>query len=466
LTGRSRKLQITLENERVDDNVFGRDYEISRGLVQHNVYWGRNSNLFSTIRAFDRQGSNAFRSLTWNESVRINHTEDLTSLTSYRYYSQEADTKTTLHEGVFQLEHSLYNNLDSQFRLRGSSENSDFRDRDEFETGGRANYRKTFKFGTISAGLNAAYWLTDRVSEAGFAEIINENHIATFVIPIILEEQLVNQASIVVTAEDGFVYAEGLDYEVLRLGGTFTELRIFPSGRIIIGDLLLVSYQYELLPSAKYNSLSTGYDFSYTYRWIRLYLNNFKFEHRLESGFGLPEDQKNRAGGVELSWNFENTSIRFSAESRLRKHGGFEGRFITLNQSVGMSLSNQLGLNISGNQVFSENSGVVTPDPLKDLGSQLNENSADYYAFKAALNWYPFRNLTIVPSVGIWKREEKTSSLTSPDSDRLYYNADLRVSWLVRRLTVDFYYSHNASDIDGEDQVGDRVFFSIRRLFR
>ena len=131
-----------------------------------------------------------------------------------------------------------------------------------------------------------------------------------------------------------------------------------------------------------------------------------------------------------------------------------------------MSLSNQLGFNISGNQVFSENSGVVTPDPLLDPDLQLNKNSSDYYAFKATLNWYPLPNLTVLPSVGVWRREEKTSSLASLDSDRLYYNADLRVSWLVRRLTVDFFYSHNASDIDGEDQVGDRVMFSIRRVFR
>jgi hypothetical protein len=59
LIGRSSKLQLTLDSEKVDDKVFDRDYRINRAIVEHRLTWGHNSGLFSNIRVFDRHGFNA-----------------------------------------------------------------------------------------------------------------------------------------------------------------------------------------------------------------------------------------------------------------------------------------------------------------------------------------------------------------------------------------------------------------------
>lgn len=466
LTGRSSKLNLILDREIVDDKVFDRDYTINRALIDHNLQWGHNSRLFSSVRAFDRQGFNAYRQLNWDERLRINHTDNLTSHTSYHYFSQQAFADTTTHEGIFQLEHSLYENLESDIRLRGRSENSDTLDRHEYEIGGNSNYQKMFDFGLISIGLYGDYRWTDRVSEAGTGETINEKHLASFIDPIILEERLINNSRIIVTAEDGFVYTERVDYEVIRFGGVFTEIRIRPSGRITDEELLLISYLYEILPSARYTTLSTGFSFSYSYRWIRLFHNGYRYNNDLTSGFGAPPDQKQRTTGLELSWNFFNVVARFRAESRYRKHGGFESRETVMNETLGYSLSNLLSINFSGNQVFTKSKGTVSLDPLRSFESQQNNIFADFYAFDASLTWFARPNLTVIPSVGVWRRKEHNRSEFNRDVNRLYYNAELRVSWLVRKLTVDFYYNHNASDIDGTDQAGDRLFFSVRRVFR
>ena len=137
-----------------------------------------------------------------------------------------------------------------------------------------------------------------------------------------------------------------------------------------------------------------------------------------------------------------------------------------MNQTLGIPLSNQFSISISGNQVFTESEGVVTLDPLRPVELQFSESSADYYAFDATLTWFARRNLTVIPSLGIWSRKEQTKTEFTRNVDRLYYSAELRVSWLLRKLSMNFYFNHNASDIDGTDRVGDRVFFSVRRVFR
>ena len=304
------------------------------------------------------------------------------------------------------------------------------------------------------------------MSETGAAEVIDENHVASLLDPIILENQLVAQASIVVTAEDGFVYGENIDYEVRLFGGVFTRIRIIPTGRITAGDVLLVSYLYELLPSAKFNELSTGYNFSYNYRWIRLYHNAYRFDYRLISGYGLPEDQKNRQTGLELTWNFPNVLTRFSAETRFRQHGGLENKTVALNQTLSVFLSNVLSLNLTGNQIFSKSNGVVRLDPLIDQESQINEISTDLYGFDASLTWFARPNLTVIPTLGAWKQKERDSTEITRNFDRLHYKAELRVTWLVRKLTMDFFYNHNASDINGSNRLGNRLYFSVRRRFR
>jgi hypothetical protein len=466
INGRSSKLRLNLLHASVDENVGNRDYQLNRGDVGHSFSWGRGSRLSSNIQVHDRTGTNAFRQLNWRESMRIYHTADLESQTFYRYFSQERGIKSATHEGFFELTHHLYENLDSSARIWGRLEDSDTQDRNESQVDARTSYQKSFFFGSLTAGAYGNYRKTDRVSKAGLGEVVNEHHIARFVEPIILREQLIDASSVIVTAEDGFAYTEGIDYEILPVGGIYTELRVIPSGRIIEGQLLLVSYSYELLPSAEYDTLTAGYNISLTYRWIRFYHNRFQVNNDLVSGSGLPPDQEDRKSGIELSWNFDRAAVRLRSEARQRINGGFESNSAVFSQNLGFTFSRSLSLSLNGNQVFHRTKGVVSLDPLADPELQDTRTNGEYYSLNATLNWRPGRNLSVVPLLGAWKRVESATSEDRPDIDRLYYSAQLRVSWRLRQLAMDFLYDYNTSDIEGQIRDGNRLLFTVKRRFR
>ncbi len=481
LSATNSKLQLTLDSENVDENVQGNDYRLNRALFRHLITWGKGSSLRSLVTARDRKGFNASRLLNWSETARIQHTYNLSSVSRYDFNSQESEgldpldsSKNQEHRGTFRLEHSLYNNLTSNARMLARSRDSDLVEQTELEIGGGANYTKTFfsQLG-VSLFLSGDYRITDRVTEEGAADVINERHVASFIEPIILGQALVDVATIRVTAEDGFTYLEGFDYEVLPLGVLFTELRILPSGRINIGDRLLVSYQYDPFPSAEFNTLSTGYGLSVAWGWARLYHNSSRSDHKLKSGHIPPPDRRDDSTGVELDFRFEKWSARFRAESRYRQIGGYESDTLLFNQVLSILGSQKFNLSFSGNQVFNESSGSIFFDPRVDEDLLSNDIKSDYYALDAVLNWFPRSNMRISPQVGYWRRKEEVRSGNIRDSDRQYFSTGLRVSWFLRQLMLEFWYKRNTIDTSfaGDDvadtnKVDDRVLFSIRRQFR
>lgn len=466
ISGGSSKLKLSLSSEQVDDKVRDGDYDLDRAQLSHHLSWGRGSRLYSNLRGFERTGLNAFRQFDWSERLRIYHADDLQSQASFRYFTQESETDSETREGEYELQHSLYTNLESTARLWGRNEEGDLLNRDEYEGGLTSRYNKAFPFGLVVAGVYGNYRYTDREALSDLAEVLNEEHVARLVDPIILREQLIDPSTIRVTAEDGFPYEENLDYETFPLGGTYTELRILPTGRIQTGELLLVSYLYEPQPSAEYYSLSAGYNLSLNYRWLRFYHSAYSYRHDLISGTGLPPDQKNRATGIELTREREFSSMRFRFESRKRENGGFESETLALSQTFNFTLRRNLSLNITGNQVFNETRGLIVPDPTRPPELQDPRTSSDFYSLDSTLSWSPRHNLTLQPLLGIWKRLEKATQGGGNNVDRLYITAQIRVSWLVRALAMDLFYDYNNSDIDGTKRHGNRLMFTVRRKFR
>jgi hypothetical protein len=466
IKGGSSKLRLDLSSERVDDKVNDRDYDMNRASLLHYLRWGRGSRLSSSLRGYERTGQGGFRQFDWLERLSIYHTDNLDSQATYQYVSQSAETDSETQEGEWELRHRLYQNLESELRLWGRGEETDLIDRDEYEGGIRSRYNKQFPFGLVTAGVYGNYRFTDRESLSDLAEVIDERHTARYVDPIILGQQLVDESTIRVAAEDGFLYEENLDYEIFPVGGTYTELRIVPSGRIQPGDLLLVSYFYEPQPSAEYHTVSTGYNLSLNYRWLRFYHNSYANRYDLVSGNGLPPDQGNRATGVEVTLNREFSGMRFRMETRKLKNGGFESDTLALNQTLNFTLRRNLSLSLSGNQIFNETQGVVTQDPLQPPELQDPRTSSDFYSLDALLDWGPRPNLSVQPRLGVWKRLDEAAEGAGNNSDRLYMSAQVRVSWLVRALAIDFFYDYNTSDVDGTDRQGNRLMLTVRRRFR
>jgi len=481
ISANNSKLQLTLDSESVDENVQGNDYRLNRALFRHFIPWGKGSSLRSLVTVRDRTGFNASTLVNWSETAKIQHTESLLSTTQYEFSSQETQSlepddinKTKQHWGRFRLEHSLYNNLDSNVRMLARSRDSDQVEQTELEFGGGAIYHKTF-FSELDVSLNISgdYRMTDRVTEEGAADVVNEPHVASFIERIVLGQPLVDVATIRVTAEDGFTYLEGFDYEVLPLGDLFTELRIIPSGRISIGDRLLVSYQYDPFPSAEFDTLSTGYGLSLGYRWVNVYHNSSRSDHELKSGSIPPPDRRDDSTGILFDFRFEKWNAGFRAERRYRQIGGYESDSLQFNQVLSVLATQEFNFSFSANQVFNESSGNIFFDPRVDEDLQINDLSSDYYAVDAVLNWHPRSNMRISPQLGYWRRKEEVRSGNLRDSDREYVSAGLRVSWFLRQLMLELWYKRNTIDTSfaGDDiaptnKVDDRLLFSIRRQFR
>jgi hypothetical protein len=481
ISANNSKLKFTLDSENVDEKVQGNDYRLNRVLFRHFIPWGIGSSLRSLVTVRDRAGFNASTLINWSETAKIQHADNVMSTTQYEFNSQETqvpgadDTnKTKQHWGRFRLEHSLYDNLNSTARMQARYRDSDQVEQTELEFGGGAIYHKTF-FSELDVSLNLSgdYRFTDRVTQEGAADVVNEPHVASFTERIILGQPLVDVATIQVTAEDGFTYLEGFDYEVLPFGDLFTELRIIPSGRISIGDRLLVSYQYDPFPSAQFNTLSTGYGLSLGYKWASMYHNSSRSNHELRSGSVPPPDRRDDATGILLDFRFEKWSARFRAEQRYRQIGGFESDSLLFNQALSVMAGQKLNFSLSGSQVFNESKGSIFFDPRVDEDLQSNDLSSDYYSVDAVLNWNPRSNLRISPQLGYWSRKEEVRSGNLTDSDRQYVYAGLRVSWFLRQLLLELWYKRNTIDTSfaGDDiaptnKVDDRLLFSIRRQFR
>lgn len=467
INGRNRRLSFNLDRMAVDDTANEQQYDISNLNLNHNIRWGRSSYLQSMILINDRRGSLDSRIAQWNERLVLQHTDNLESRTSYRFYSQEANDDSDSHSGDFELSHSLYQNLNTSARVGAQSVKSSLQEQTRYNFGASANYNKSFFFGDINIGLSANYENVDRESKRGLGEIIDERHVAKLVDPITLRRQLVVQSTILVTAVDGFQYEAGIDYEVLTLGGVYTQIRIIPTGRISAGDLLLISYQYILQPSAEYDALFTAYDISFNYRWLRFYHQTSSNQFSLISGFGLPADQSQRSTGLEAAWDFGSGRLRLLVESSQRKNGGLTSNNLNLSQSLGITLRKNLGLNVSSSQIFNESDGFVFDNPLLDPDQRISTSKSDWFTLDAGLSWTPRPNVGVLPSLGVWKRvEDRNQNGVETNIDNLYYSARLRITWWFRKLAVDFYLDHNVIDETDIQKDRNRLFVSVKRRFR
>jgi hypothetical protein len=475
VTGRSSKMDISLEHLQVDDHLQGdlRDYEQNRANANHTFRWGRSSFLRTMLVYMDRSGSNSFENVTFSPTLELQHTDSVTSQTIYRYFNQKlADSSDdTTHDGSFILRHELYENLRSNVYVNGRRRTAEQFSQDEYAIGGQTNYRKNNLFGlSVGANLHLDLRVTDYDSDGGSQEVVDEPHIASYVNPIVLNQRFVDLGSIVVrSAFDGFIYSIGLDYEVRLFNGQFAEIRIIPNGEIADGEGLLISYAYELLPSTEFDTLSYGYSLSLGYKGFRLYHGASRSDNRqISEGFSyLPPDQRHINTGLEWSWFNPKWKVRLNLESSTRDIGDYTTDTLVFRQSLTWTSSPLLDMTLAGSQALTDSKGLTFFDPrMGDFELQNRELNIEMYIVEGSLNWRARNNLTVRPSVGAWKRiEENTPVGSNPDIDRLRYMAKLLVSWQIRKLYLDFRYSLNVADENGRDYMDNRVLITLRRKF-
>ncbi|MBL3599139.1 MAG: hypothetical protein JMN25_04630 [gamma proteobacterium endosymbiont of Lamellibrachia anaximandri] len=468
IKGRSSKMDLRLEHKSLDDLTNrDQDYEIDEANISHHLPWGNNSHLRSRFDYYDRTGFNANKRLTFDEFARIQHTSNLYSRTSYHYHSIKQNIKNVEHRGIFELNHQLYTNLNTKAHTNITSRNSDNIDEDKWLIGLDGKYNKQDLFGAnVTAGLGGSYQETDRVSNQGVVEVIDESHVVPLTGSVILNQRFILTSTIIVTDETGtLVYTEGSDYTVIPLAGDLTQLQAIPGGRIDTGDTLLVSYQAQPLPSQMFSTIRTNYNLGIDLGWMRFSHSDNISDDKLMSGAGesFLNDTRNTITDIEFRAELATIDTLVGAARRFTLAGGFESTTYTSRQVLswttgGNTSSRGIQWNLNATQSFTEQESLDT----------------DLYRIELSANWRPYARLSIHPILGAWKRYDTGDTINGGRRDDEFITAGVRGNWRYRELDLSFNYHHDRRTTSTYAQpagsttesIEDRLMFTLRRRFR
>jgi len=432
------------------------DYDLDQANVSHRLTWGRDSELWSRIDYFNRTGYLANERLTLDENARIRHTENTFSRLNYRYYSVVQNVETDNEFIKYEFNHEIYKNLTNNFNLNSNSLRSDNEKEDVLGAGIESRYRKQKFFGgSVNAGVGLDYWRTDRVSSGGLIDVIGESYVVPLNGALTLTYRLIVLSSIVVTNFDGsVVYIDGLDYTVNTLADNFTEILIIPGGQINTGDTIQVSYQYATSPSQEFSTTQTRYNLGFDLNWMRVSHSDRRSEDSPIAGADTSflNDTRFTLTDLEFRWELFSAEMLFAAERRFSKTGGTQSTTYTYQQRFSWKDNRKINWNLSLVESFTE-------QDIRD---------SELYSLDLWADWRPLGNMTVRPSLGVWKREDIGDQFDSTDE---FVTAGLSLNWNYRKLVVNFSYFHNKRDLIRENSVSDtktdedRIMFKLTRKF-
>lgn len=457
LEGRSSKMDLLIERQILDDRVRSRDndYEQNLASLNHRLFWGKDSSLRSYVNYFDRIAFNSNRQLRLNEDLQIQHTENVYSQSRYSFQSVKQDFKSIEHTGYFQLNHRLYNNLQTYGEVRGLTRTSDAADVKQWRTGLGANYSKGgLPFGaSVSAGARYIYELTDRESKLGLVEVVDEAHVVALGGEAILNRRFILTSTIIVTDADGqLVYSQGSDYEVFELASELTQIQAIPGGRIENGDTILVSYKAQALPSAEFSTTYTTVSLGFSLPWMRFTHYNYKVDNNLRSGAGgsFLTDRQDMVTRLDFNWHMSAIDATMAAERRFYTVNDFESTAYTFTQQFGWAASGRIRMSLNFLQQFTETTNLDT----------------NLYNMNLMINWQPYYNLTVHSTLGAWRREDSwMTDTTSGQRDDTYIFAGVGLIWYYRKVTLTFDLYSNQRTINETDTRENRIWFNLRRRF-
>ncbi len=247
--------QNTTEQEQDSPDVRYQNHSASLNDV---IYFGAQnaSSLSSSASVTEQTGDLAFGQIRLDENLRERHSSDFQ--THYDYTLQQSSI-SGINQLTNQLDvgfiHHLFQSLTTTGDVGGSILN---------ETGGSEveqlfgntnfDYRKTVPYGMLLANLNLGWqW---QYTPQGTLEtpVINQPETFNNAQPIVLTQQNIDPASIVVLSSAGVPYLKGTDFTVNTVGNLIQIQRILGGMIPPDGSVLL---NYDLLPQAA-NTTNTG----------------------------------------------------------------------------------------------------------------------------------------------------------------------------------------------------------------
>ncbi len=437
-----QELDVKYELVRFEDAVTPSfDYDSHEASFTYGSDFGMELNRHEDLRArlLVRQGQTDVTTALVDELLRVDHTERFWS--EYRYFLSYADTDgqaSTTHTLTAGAHHRLYDNLttslagDSVFQIVPGGR------RDVWRTRLDTAYTKRLPWqGRLMGGLGGRLEYQADAFQSATSFAPQEIHTAAspVALPITLQGTSIMSSSVVVTktslgplpagcaavAGPPVALVLGRDYTLLP---TAQSLQVVPlpcfgsTPGINPGDTIVVDYQFSVVPSMTFSTVSWRTDLSVDYRWIRPYVSYGQTAQQLLSGLdnGTLDQQRSDAAGVELRYD------------QGAAHAGLLGEISRLD-------SKQVGYDRLRSSQF------VTHSPWPDVTLSMNVDEAwmDFWDpphqtrtlnAQLAMTYAPAPSLLVEGSASL-RRLADTLLLSERDRE-----ARLRLRWLIRRVEL------------------------------
>jgi len=278
-----------------DANYAQDDSRTQTALLNYSLDFGPNLNRRwdSNLTYFDRGGQSPYTSSSAVEKLRIEHRSDLSSDYSYIGIHTSAPTGTTTTQiGAADVAYQMNKNLRASALVSGQHESLPTGTIDYDSGTAQLSYQRSLpNDGTLTAQVTDNHQWHDNSLTSSNVSVIDESHQAPTPLGagngFALNQPYALAGSIVVVDTRGgarLPTVEGVDYNVITIGGTTRILPLVTSVVIQPGDPLLVNYTYEVNPSIKYVTSASSGGVGLSYSWITIQGLHDEASQRLVSG--------------------------------------------------------------------------------------------------------------------------------------------------------------------------------------
>lgn len=446
-TARNSKLNALFERLDFDDRTADRDFVSYRASLVHLYRWGKRSSLTSQLRYLDRIGSAAYELVSWTEQAHLQHTWKVAS--DYRFGLFSRGSPGNVTSGRFG---RIAASWRAQDRLNVSAEG--YGESSEFPFGHRSLYRASPRVtyavglplgGELSVGGSLGYeWRRQDPTDDAWAQAVNEVHVVDASGSFLLDNPFADPTSVVVTsADETVVYLDGLDYQQVE-AGSLLEILILPSGRIQVGDTLLVDYRYRLVPLARTDGIVADYSIALRIAWVTVY-------HRRAL-----RDSPDGEGPTLTLLNFDDMTTGF----RLGRTTGLG--FLELQGEHRRLQTDAFTVNrysVRGALRFELRSNLRTAVGASGVVSRGGAAETELISANSSLDWMPTRTLQLHASLTAWRWDEDDGQR----QERLL-GGRLGADWRIGRLALQLRYDRGRRE-NGVEYSEDRVTFRAVRTF-
>ncbi|MBN1956892.1 MAG: hypothetical protein JXQ81_10860 [Desulfuromonadales bacterium] len=384
----------------------------------HNLLrWGslsRKSSLNSRYRLVKDSGTSERQTRTWDEDLKLQLGEALSSELSYGYRNVETPNQEQRQQsGEAALEHQLFDSLTTRLSYR--VDQTDYltgEERDWQAQAGWSYSKKLPRDSHLNMSYRYRYGVTDRNLVDQQLTVIDETFTVTVFLAGFLEQpDIIPESIVVYSADRSIIYTRDTEYRINVIGRR-TELEIIGGG-IVAGDLLSIDYLYRVNNSIEYST--TGHAVSTS-------LSLFQQRYRVYGSFSTT-DQTLTSGVVNVSPLTDQTYAQV----------GFEGDF----------------------EVVSFGSSYTYLDSTLST-DKTTEAFVNYLFRKNARSL----NLRLTERYTTTRQNERTSGLTGDEEGRnsLSFNADYR-RYLRRNMTLNL--RGRVIDIRGQNRDQDDILLGM-----